>query len=1339
MDSKPLNYSDNELPWTLINSYFKDKHLKQLVRHQLESYNYFVNVQIQNTINMFNSLNITSEQFYNKDYNLYTLAINIQFVNFKIHRPQLHENNGATKLMFPQDARLRNFTYSSNMTIDLNIEYVITSGDKFNNIRKINKTLPNIHIGKLPVMLKSDLCILKQYNHLNDNITGECKMDPGGYFIINGSEKTCIAQERAAENQIYCYNTSKSTKWKWVAEYKAVPDWKYISPKQLNIMISIKNNGFGQSIYIEIPRLKCPIPLFILFRAYEIISDKDICEKILLNLDDTDEEMYQYLKASIVDANNCMTYESAIKYITQNVIYTPINQDKDSFYKKKRDFALEILKHDIFPNAYNISQKIYMLGYMTNILLKTTLGKLPESDRDSYYNKRIDLTGILLNNLFRNYFNKFVKDMQKQIVKEMNNGSWRSNEDYENIINLTNIYKIVKSTTIENGLKRALSTGDFGIKQINNNKVGVAQVLNRLTYISSLSHLRRVNTPIDKSGKLIPPRRLHNSGWGYLCLAETPEGSSVGVVKNFSYLTHITIPSSSIPLYEYIESKIIKLNDEDYNSLNYNNYVKVFINGLWVGVTTSPEKLFNDLKFKKHSGIINVYTSIIFNYNLKEIRVCNDAGRLCRPLLIVKNNHLQLTNDILNLLDSDKLQWDDLCMNIKIQNTVIEYIDCYEQNNSLIAMNPEKLLMKDKHYIYKYTHCEIHASTIFGILAMCIPFPDHNQSPRNSYQAAMGKQAMGVYVTNYMNRMDKTSYVLNYPMRPLVDTRLMNIIRLNEIPSGEMVIVAIMSNTGYNQEDSILFNEGSKARGLFQATIYHTEKDEDKKISGNEEIRCKPDKSKTKGIKFANYDKINSNGVVNENTLIRDRDIIISKVIPIKENKNDHTKVIKYEDDSKMYKTHEETYIDKNLIDKNGDGYNFCKVKLRTLRQPVIGDKLSCYTPDHDVLTSIGWVNVMAITKNHKVASLINGINGNTLIYEYPQEIMSYECDEEIYEINTPQISLKVTKNHRMWVGNRDSKNFTIKTAEECYGKRWTYMKNCECWSPDFSKECPKELKLNNTKTAATHFIIYDENNEIVHELDINAWIKFFGIWISEGCAYKNKTNHNCYIDISAHKDRVKLVLDEIEDILQWKWYKCTENKMNGKQYVNARYRIFNKNIVNYMLPLSVRSINKSLPEWCWYLSKEQSHLLLLSMELGDGHVMKNRTPRYDTSSIKLANDYQRLCLHAGFSANLYLKYEAGHESYCAPRDEIFKSTVESYRLTRITTQNSPIVNKNIKIKTGENRNDKYVHYTGKVYCCRVENDGIIFVRRNGKVTWCGNSRHRPLCRKASCPFNLGS
>ena len=1434
-------FNDESIPWSIIESYFRNKHLKQLVKHQIESYNYFISSQIENTISMFNPVHICSENDYIKEHNLYRLEMFINFENFNIYRPQIYENNGATKILFPQEARLRNFTYSSAMSVDLNIKYIVRNGENYKNVLNYNKIIKRVNIGKIPIMLKSNICVLSQYKHLDINKTGECKMDPGGYFIINGSEKTCIGQERAAENQIYCFNVSKNnTKWSYMAELKSIPDWKFISPKQINIMISSKNNGFGYAIYLQIPRIKIPIPLFIIFRAFNIISDKDICEKILLNIDKKNNKKMLYaLQASIVDANSIITYNSAIRYITGNVIYTPLNVDKETGTKKKNEFALEVINNDIFPHCKTDTQKIYMLGYMTNILLQTSFGWIEESNRDSYVNKRIDLTGSLLNNLFRNYFNKLVKDLQKQVTREINNGSWKSNEDYDNIINSTNIYKIIKSTTIENGIKRALATGDFGIKQINSNKVGVAQVLNRLTYISSISHLRRINTPIDKSGKLIPPRRLHNSSWGFLCPAETPEGASVGIVKNMSYMCHITIPSNSSGLYDYTLPLINSIDDYINKPNELYDIVKVFINGCWVGITNDPISVYENLKQKKYQGIINIYTSIIFDCKLKEIKICNDAGRLSRPLLKIVNNNIVYNNlnkkEIFTKLDSGEYDFNDLLYSGKIGESILEYLDSYEQNNSMIAMKPNVLNEKTDKYIYKYSHCEIHPSTIFGVLASCIPFPENNQSPRNTYQcldvntpvlmkdqsyklikdikvgdyvqtfdpvtmktsytkiinqyvkttekqmynvttysgksfnatydhkfmtydgwkevkdlepdvdligikpttlelshinvnnnvifdttmfkqllinenvkiilidkyikelenlnllplyynnekipilarmfgyvladgtltyhkrdktymlqadfgsecgaelfeldiedlgfakvkckegfrsfkestyhtwnvchqgligclfkvlgmisgkktiqhsndvpvwikegsdltkreflagiqggdgcqirynklhkkgynyicaplsmsknnehkeslqkmmhsiselfnyfgitnnifcklnikeedrytigvqisnsqenlikyydtigykydsykitksgiiieylkykksiienycnnvikvreyydnkidnktisnnlnismaqvnsiirsyknnrkiscpnlkednienfvnkckiindaifvpiktkstitmnlisdittesenhsffikggimthnSAMGKQAIGMYVTNFDNRMDKTAYVLSYPMRPLVDTRLMNIIKLNNIPSGEQVIVAIASHTGYNQEDSILFNKSSIDRGLFLATIYHTEKDEDKKIFGNEEIRCKPDKTKTKNMKFANYDKVNNEGVIPENTIVKDKDVIIAKVLPIKENKNDYTKTIKYADESHIYRTHEETYIDKNYIDCNGDGYNFCKVRVRNYRKPVIGDKFS--------------------------------------------------------------------------------------------------------------------------------------------------------------------------------------------------------------------------------------------------------------------------------------------------------------------------------------------------------------------------------------------------------------
>jgi DNA-directed RNA polymerase II subunit RPB2 len=932
---------NNDVAWKLIGLYFKRCHLERLVRHQIDSYNYFVNHQMEETIEMFNPIKIRSENDYVPEVNKHYLEINLNLTNMKLHRPQIHENNGATSIMLPHEARLRNFTYSSSTTIDLDIEIIIREGADLSIERKIKNVLKNVHIGKMPIMLKSSICGLTHLNGMTAEMTGECKYDAGGYFIINGSEKIVLGQERVAENTIFCFPVKQTTKWLWTAEIKSVPDYKQISPKQINIMISSKNNGFGYGIYVQLARLKAPVPLYIMFRALGVLSDKDITSYILLNIKDKKKlELFKALEGSVVDANNIMTQEDAILYIIGLSMYTPMNMSYEQGKQKKRTFTVDILGTDMFPHCKSKKKKLYFLGYMVNRLLETYLGWRESDDRDSYQNKRIDTVGVLLNNLFRNYLNKMVKDIQKTTIREINTGSWKSSEDYINIINTTNIYKIVKSPTIENGIKRALATGDFGIKQINQNKVGVAQVLNRMTYIATLSHLRRINTPIDKSGKLIPPRKLHNTTYGYLCPAETPEGPSVGVVKNLSYMTLITINSYSASLYDYVKEYITDLDNIDNSKDNNDLYerAKVIINGSFEGFTNDPITLYHVLKEKKRQGVINIYVSIVFDYKNKEIIICNDGGRLVRPLLTVKNNKLNLTHELIEKIKTDKLDWNDLLTNHKIDNAVLEYIDPREQNSTMISMHWNDL---SNSHLTKYEYCEIHPSTLFGILASCIPFPEHNQSPRNTYQCAMGKQAMGVYVTNYHNRTDKTSFVLSYPMRPLVDTRIMNILKLHEIPSGANVIVAIMTHTGYNQEDSILFNKGSIDRGLFQATIYHTEKDEEKKIYGDEEIRGIPEKDKTKGIKFGNYSKVNKNGVIDENTLIQNQDIIIGKYVPIKENKNDSNKKIKYEDQSRSYKTSEETYVEKNYINRNGDGYNFCKVKLRTLRQPVIGDKFS--------------------------------------------------------------------------------------------------------------------------------------------------------------------------------------------------------------------------------------------------------------------------------------------------------------------------------------------------------------------------------------------------------------
>jgi DNA-directed RNA polymerase II subunit RPB2 len=980
-----------ETPWDVIQSYFKDDHLNKLVRHHLESYNNFTDTLIENTIKMFNPIKSTgftktyypiepkdsyvfnengtveepsTDEYGNvvmipveQPFKTTQIDVKIYMTNFTMSQPQIHENSGAVKVMFPNEARLRNFIYSAGMAVDMNITYTVhptDPTDETQSAKTFTSCFPQIQIGKMPIMVKSNICVLSQYNHLSPADMGECPFDTGGYFIIKGSEKIILTQKRIAENNIMCGPVPKTqtqakdhTKYSHIAEIRCIPLDTCISPKQVNVYYSRKCVGVGHPIYVKLPRIKPYIPLFVVFRAMGVLSDKDICELVIGNISEskTETETHQFilhdLHASIVDANEYLTQQVCISYIASQIIFTPAQTAyKQDCSVKKCEFVNEIIQVDTFAHCSTMAQKQAFLGYMTNKLLMCALNIVEPDSRDSYLNSRGDTSGALLNTLLRNHMNKMVKDAERQIVREIKSGSWKSINDYTNIINMTNIYKIFKSSTVEKNIATALSSGDFGIKYINSNKAGVAQVYNRMSYASSLSHARNLSTP-DKTGKLIAPRKLQGTSWGIICPAETPEGESVGNVLNLSYMTYISIQSCSEFLYKYISSACTPLGCPTVSRkiINGPDTVKVFLNGSWIGITVTPNELYTDLKQKKYQGIISVYTSIVFKYTECEIWVTNLPGRFMRPVLKVKDGNIMLSSSVVRRLKSGELTWNDLLVSTKLPESVIEYIDVGEHCASVVALHPREIATKPN---MRFTHCEIHQSTILGILASFIPFPDHNQSPRNTYQCAQTKQTIGINATNFHLRMDKTMHIMNYPQKPLVDTRTMNILKLNKLPAGMNITVAIMSHTGYNQEDSILFNQGSIDRGLGTSTVYHTERDEDtQKNNGYAELRGKPIQAKTMNMKYGNYDKVNCSGVIPKNTLVENRDVIIAKVTTIKENRNDPSKVIKYNDQSVTYKTKEPVYIDHNYCNTNGDGYTFVKVRIRNTRKPVIGDKFS--------------------------------------------------------------------------------------------------------------------------------------------------------------------------------------------------------------------------------------------------------------------------------------------------------------------------------------------------------------------------------------------------------------
>ena len=983
-----------------------------LIKHQLDSYNDFKDRLLSEIIQQYNPLKLNYVM--NAEGN-FQYSIEIRFGEISLSPASIHENNGSLKVMLPNEARKRSFTYHANLFVDLYVKTMVLIENNTYEIEE--KCLRQIQLGKIPIMLhSSNLCIL----HNKDNATlkeyEECIYDRGGYFIVNGSEKVLVSQERKAENKVFVFKSNKSqNKYSHTAEISSIAHNEFYNPKNNQVKLTSKVGVSGRTIKVSLPNIRHDVPLFIFYRLLGINSDKEIIEYIVNNLEAEESERFMsLLKPSLEEANQYLTRADCVEYVIRYIQQINIKDKTDKLDKSRKLQLLEdILLYDFLPHmGRDLHLKAHYLGYMTNKLLSVYLKKIDNDDRDSYLNKKLDTPGILMGNLFKLYFNKMVKEIKTQLNKEFNSGSWKANNRFHDIINLSNVYKIVKNITIERGLKYGLSTGNWGIRNMAS-KQGIAQVLSRLTYNSTLSHLRRVNTPIEKSGRVLGPRKLHSTQWGIMCPAETPEGHAVGCVKNLA-LTG-TVSNYINPGTIYIEldnlniQKLLNCAPGDVY-----NKTKVFVNGHWYGVHTDPLAIVTHIRHLRRQGSIHPYVSISWKYDQNIIDIYTDAGRFLQPLYIVDDNEFRINETIVEQIKNKELDFENLVsgslppkislLNPKLSKMtgvhphkegVIEYLDIQEKENALIAMGPEFLKNNRtaEGYIYNYTHCEIHPSLILGVLASIIPFSDHNQSPRNIYQSSMGKQAMGVYCTNFNKRYDTLSHVLHYPQKPLVNSRLISYLPSSHLPSGINAIVAIGCYSGFNQDDSTMFNQSSIERGLFHSTFYRSYKDEEKKYqnTGEEERFCKPNMKMTKSLKVANYDKLAANGFAPENTKVDEDDVIIGKVIPMK-NKQDQTI---FKDNSTSLRPNESGYIDRILISRNGEGYKFTKVRVRSIRIPEIGDKHASRLGQKGVIGMVYRQEDMPFTKQGIVPDIImnpHAIPSRMTISQLIECIMGKAC-----------------------------------------------------------------------------------------------------------------------------------------------------------------------------------------------------------------------------------------------------------------------------------------------------------------------------------------------------------
>ena len=981
------NFDWENKTWDVIDTFFKQD--KVFIQHHLNSYNYFMEKELQAIVREkeYNTIRINNKEKFDEEKQIYLESYEIEFGKIFISKPVLYDK--PNKLMYPNEARLRKLTYGANLYLDIHHRTIVTDKNGEQTVTN-HQTLEKYPCGRMPIMVGSKFCVLSEQNNVTKAEMGEGLYDEGGYFIVKGSEKVIISQEKKCENRICCFRVKTSqSKFSDQAEITCVHpnNPSVISPVIVRMKMK-KDNQSGNVIRVRLKRFKQDIPLIVIFRALNYISDKSIVELVVYNIAaESSVDIMELLKASIDEAKQINSQKLALEYISKYI--SGIQATKYKTNKCKLKYSFEVLINELFPHVGDSPiKKGFFLGYMVNKMLLSHLGRVDYDDRDSFLNKRVETSGELMAQLFRAYFGKFVKELKATCEKDMIAGRL-----YELPQNLS---KKLKPNSIENDIKFALSTGNWGLKNQARSRKGIAAVLQRFTYLGTISNLRRIVAPIDKNGKSTDPRKLHCTQFGIICPFETPEGGSIGIVKNMAMMTYITIPSNSGPIIACLdEMGVISLENISQNEV-YDS-VKVFINGDWYGQSKEPHILVPKLKGLRRQGLINPYISIAWNIEQKEIQIWCDGGRLCRPLYIVENNKLNITDKIVDEMLNKNLQWKDLIIrqinnNIdsaitngegKVNNdSIIEYIDVMESDTIMISMNKDNLdeNSKENYSYYNYTHCEIHPSMMLGVLASNIPFAEHNQAPRNLFQGAMGKQAMGIYSTAFRQRMDTMAHILHYPQKPMVNTEPSKYVHSADLPSGQMPIVAIACYTGYNQEDSLIFNQSAIDRGLFRSSFFRTYVDEEKKNSATleDEKFCKPQKLYPNGkiytekMSYGSYDKLDENGFVKVNSNVDGNDIIIGKVTMLKDSIEGEPKA---RDLSTSLRANESGIVDMTYKNSNGDGYNFVKVRVRSDRIPEIGDK---YASRHGQKGTIGMTykqEDMPYTKDGIVPDIIMNPN----------------------------------------------------------------------------------------------------------------------------------------------------------------------------------------------------------------------------------------------------------------------------------------------------------------------------------------------------------------------------
>ncbi|KAF1780026.1 DNA-directed RNA polymerase, subunit 2 [Phytophthora cactorum] len=897
--------------WKLL-PYFLQ--LRGLVKQHIDSFDYFTSVDMRNIVRA-QANNVVRSDADPKFF--------LQYTDIQLGAPSIDEEAFVSASVTPHQCRLRDRTYAAPV-------YVSVRYRRGNKIVTNNKVL----IGRIPIMLRSSRCVLAGKSEAALAKLKECPYDPGGYFIVRGVEKVVLIHEQLSKNRVIIEEDGKHN------VCASITSSTHERKSRTNIFLNkgrvyLKSNSFGSDI-----------PIVIVFRGMGVESDQEI-----VSLVGSESDICDAMSASFEEASDLkvFTQQQALEYIGSKMnALTKIGatggrhrggagrpqNDRNLVDAARSALANLVLNHVPCEN-FNFRLKSIYVAHIVRRILFTDKDRTRLDDKDYYGNKRLELAGQLLSLLFEDLFKRFNSDLKRQadmVLSKPNRAS------------VFDILKCVRTDTITQGFYHALSTGNWTLKRFRMDRAGVTHVLSRLSYMSALGMMTRISSQFEKTRKVSGPRSLQPSQWGMLCPADTPEGEACGLVKNLALLCHVTSDEEPAPIKRLcFDLGVTDVSLSSGEEINHASNYLVMLNGVIIGTHVNPRAFVTRLRRIRRAGLIGEFVSVMIHDVQRVVYIASDGGRVCRPLLLIDpvTHRTRLTQRHLDELRAGVRDLSSL-----IVEGCVEYVDVNEENNCLVALHESEIGDRT-------THLEIDPVTILGVVSGLIPYPHHNQSPRNTYQCAMGKQAIGTIAMNQFERIDTLLYTMVYPQMPMVKTRVLDLVNFDRVPAGQNAIVAVMSYSGYDIEDAIVLNKASLDRGFGRCMVFKKYQTMIKKYANGsyDRIVGPPDFDSLAaaggagmGFRNAKYSSLDADGISRVGGIVQNGAIMINKEQPTQFNDSVDGRDpldVTYSPSPTTYKGPIPAYVDKVLLTSSEANHFLVKVLIRQTRRPEIGDKFS--------------------------------------------------------------------------------------------------------------------------------------------------------------------------------------------------------------------------------------------------------------------------------------------------------------------------------------------------------------------------------------------------------------